>query len=72
MSDHYLRINIEEEIYNNILEDSNEEFSPEELDAIVEKAKYYISGDESFWNAFNSCVVDAINYVRRRRNKIDE
>ena len=70
MSDHVLKIDIEDEIYNNIVEDI--EFTPEEMNEIVEKAKYYISGDESFWNAFNSCVVDAINFVRRRRNKTDE
>ena len=67
MNNHILKIDIEDEIQNNI--DLDEEITSEEMNEIVEKTKYYISGDETFWNAFNSCVIDAINYVRHRRNK---
>ena len=62
-----LKIDILEEIRNNIAPGEN--FPTEEMDEIVTTTKEYISGDETFWNAFNSCIIDAINYVRRRRNK---
>ena len=69
MSDHYLRINIEEEIQNNL--DLDEEFTPGEIDEIVERAKWLIAGDDSFWESLNSCISDAIFYYRHRRD-IDE
>ena len=70
MMDHALRINIDDEIHNNI--DPDENFTSEEMREIADKAVEYISADETFWNAFNSCVSDAIIYVKHRRNKIDE
>lgn len=74
MNSHILKIDFKEEIYNIINSGITEEieFTPIEIDEIVEKAKEYISDDDSFWNAFSNCVSDAIIYVRRRRNKINE
>ena len=71
--EHILKIDIEEEIYNNIFDEEwKEELSSEELDEIVRKTKEYIFEDDSFWNKLDSCVIDAIDYVRRRRNKTNE
>lgn len=73
MNNHVLKIDIEEEIYNSIFDEEwKEELSSEELDEIVRKTKEYIFEDDYFWNKLDSCVIDAIDYVRRRRNKIDE
>ena len=69
MSDHYLKINIEDEIQNNL--ELDEEFTPAEIDEIVERAKWLIAGDDSFWESLNSCISDAIFYYRHRRD-IDE
>lgn len=70
MSDHYLKLNIEEEIYNIV--DPDEEFTPEEIDLMVEEAKENISYDEMFWDRFTQNVNNAVYYVKRRRNKINE
>lgn len=69
MSNHVLRIDIEDAVRASV---EDEDFTPKEIEDIAEKAKDYISGDDSFWNAFDNCVNDAIIYVRHRRNKIDE
>ena len=67
---HYLRINIEDEVCNNIYSfEPDEEITPEEMDKIVNRAKYYISGDERFWSAYNNCVNDAIIDIRHEQNK---
>ena len=63
---HILKIDIEESIRASVEE---EDFTPEEIDAMAEKAKDYISGDDTFWNAFDSCINDAIIYVKHRREK---
>lgn len=71
MNDHFLKINIEDEVHN-IMED--EEFTPEEMDEITKKVKEYffecISSSEYFWNVFDSCIVDAVNYVKNVNKKI--
>ena len=74
MSDHILKIDLEDEIYSILNSGITEEieFTPEEMEEIAEKAKEYIWDDDSLWNAFDNCVSDAIIYVRHRRNKIDE
>lgn len=71
---HVLKIDIEEEIYNILNSGITEEieFTPEEIDEITQKAKEYIYDDDSFWVILGNCASDAINYVRYRRNKIDE
>lgn len=66
MNNHILKIDIEDVIRGSI---EDEDFTPKEIDDMVEKAKDYISGDDTFWNAFDICISDAINYVRYRRNK---
>lgn len=64
---HILKIDIEESIRASV---EDEDFTPEEIDDMAEKAKDYISGDDTFWNAFDSCINDAIIYVKHnRRNK---
>ena len=63
---HILKIDIEESIRASV---EDEDFTPEEIDAMAEKAKDYISGDDTFWNAFDSCINDAIIYVKHRREK---
>lgn len=63
----YLVIDIEDEIHMNI--DPESEFTSEEMNEIIDRAKYYIDSDESFWNSFNSCVSDAISYVKNKKEK---
>lgn len=69
MSNHVLRIDIEDAVRASV---EDESFTPKEIDKIIEKTKEYIYDDDSFWNAFDNCVSDAVIYVRHRRNKIDE
>lgn len=69
MSNHVLRIDIKDAVCASV---EDESFTPKEIDKIIEKAKEYIYDDDSFWNAFDNCVSDAVIYVRHRRNKIDE
>ena len=66
MSNHILKIDIEEAIRASV---EDEDFTSKEINDMAEKAKDYISGDDTFWNAFDSCISDAIYYVKHRRNK---
>ena len=65
-----IRIDIQEEVYDFLsYEEEETDFTPEEIEEIVEATKDYILDNDSFWEIFTNCVDNAVSYVKNRRNK---